>query len=283
MGRLIEGLISFWAGHRRRWSRIRPKIFLRTDLFRRHGRVLGADLAKLAATRVELVWSDRNLYAMLVKRIANAGDELYRYCAEARLRFKQDEVLGWIPELTRPEDARPLIERMVGPYMGADVKKGLTFTWLLNHVRDGNGHAMPRALVRVIELAADQERQRPRARYNRLLDPRSLRRALDEVSKEHVRQVNTHELPWLPGVADRLQGQEVPMERRAAQDLLTGRWDESWSRETVGVRPPVAHPAELVEYLLDLGVFRLRADGRIDVPDLFLAGLGLKRRGGVKR
>jgi len=26
-----------------------------------------------------------------------------------------------------------------------------------------------------------------------------------------------------------------------------------------------------------------RADGRIDAPDLFLAGLGLKRKGGVRR
>ncbi len=35
--------------------------------------------------------------------------------------------------------------------------------------------------------------------------------------------------------------------------------------------------------LLELGVFRTRPDDRIDVPDLFLHGLGIKRRGGVKQ
>ncbi len=35
--------------------------------------------------------------------------------------------------------------------------------------------------------------------------------------------------------------------------------------------------------LLELGVCRTRPDDRIDVPDLFLHGLGTKRRGGVKQ
>jgi len=40
---------------------------------------------------------------------------------------------------------------------------------------------------------------------------------------------------------------------------------------------------ELLEYLLEIGLLRRRADGRVDVPDLFLSGLGLKRKGGVKK
>ena len=32
-----------------------------------------------------------------------------------------------------------------------------------------------------------------------------------------------------------------------------------------------------------LGVFRRRPDGRIDAPDLFLHGMGLRRKGGVSR
>lgn len=35
--------------------------------------------------------------------------------------------------------------------------------------------------------------------------------------------------------------------------------------------------------LLELGVCRTHPDDRIDVPDLFLHGLGIKRRGGVKQ
>jgi hypothetical protein len=38
-----------------------------------------------------------------------------------------------------------------------------------------------------------------------------------------VLQVNTHELPWLPGVKQRLDAASVPMPRREAEKLLAAR------------------------------------------------------------
>lgn len=283
MVRSIHGLVQFWANNARRWKRIRPKIFLRTDLFRRHAQSFGADLAKLAANRAEITWSDRNLYAMLLKRLANASQTLRAYCEDARVKFNEDADLALIPAMEKSADARPLIERIAGQYMGANLKKGRTFAWLLAHVRDGNGHGMPRALVRLIEKAASQEIERPLATYNRLLDPRSLRRALDEVSKEHVLEVNTHELPWLPGVKDRLEGASVPMLHRDAERLLGRDWDAPWSATQRDARPPANTASELVTQLTEIGVFKVRPDGRVDVPDLFMAGLGLSRKGGVRK
>src|SRR5271166_1184133 len=113
----IRGLVGFWATYSRRWTRIRPKIFLRTDLFRRHGQSFGADLIKLAANRAEITWSDRNLYAMLVKRIANTSEALRRYCEDANVQFVQDPDLARIPSIRKSSDARPLIERIAGQYM----------------------------------------------------------------------------------------------------------------------------------------------------------------------
>ncbi len=282
MGAAIRGLVSFWASYARRWRRLRAKIFLRTDLFRRHTEILGADISKLAGNRAELSWSDRNLYSMLVKRIANTSDSLREYCLRSRVEFEEDKTLGFIPIVRKAEDVRPLIERLAGVYMGANIKKGLTFRWLLDHVRDGRGKAVPRALVRLLEEAAAQELENPRAAHQCLLLPTSLRRALDKVSQEHVLQANTHELPWLPGVAHRVKGQEVPWGRREVEWCLGRSWDQTWDKQE-DVRPPEDNPRDLVDYLIELGVLRARSDGRIDVPDLFLAGLGLKRKGGVKR
>jgi hypothetical protein len=279
----IRGLVGFWASYSRRWTRIRPKIFLRTDLFRRHGQSFGADLIKLAANRAEINWSDRNLYTMLIKRIANASDRLAEYCRQSRVNFDEDPDLGLIPRLQKDIDAKPLIEKIAGQFMGANLKKGRTFPWLLTHARDGNGHAIPRALVRLIEEAAAQERERPLANYNRLLDPRSIRRALDVVSKEYVLQVNTHELPWLPGVQRRLKGHGVPMDRRQIEYLLNKDWERPWSEDQPKVRPPAENAAQLTDLLLEIGVLGSRPHNRLDVPDLFLAGLGLTRKGGVRR
>lgn len=146
----IQGLVALWAAYTRRWRHLRAKLFIRTDLYDRHARTGGADLYKLAASRLELVWSGRDLYTMLLKRIANENSGLADYLRETRsgsIQWEEDQDIGWIPRLIRWEDARPAIERLVGPYMGANQKKGLVYRWLLDHVRDGMGRAYPRPLA----------------------------------------------------------------------------------------------------------------------------------------
>jgi hypothetical protein len=280
----VRGLVSFWAGYARRWRNVRAKIFLRTDFYRHHGDVVGADIAKLAANRVELSWSDKHLYAALIKHIANRSDELLRYCKLAGVDFEFVERLYAVPRITRSEDARAFIERLIDKYMGAGNKKGQAFTWILDHVRDGNGKASPRSLVLLIEKAAEIEAGSPRASGVHLLSPISLRNALDKVSTWHVDQAKTSEFPWLMGLAERLQrDREVPWERAELESLLRGRWDESWSKASTEVRPPADTPHDLVDALVELGIVRARGQEKFDVPDLFLHGLNLRRKGGVRR
>jgi len=283
MGSIVRGLVSFWASYARRWKRIRGKIFLRTDFYRRHADVAGADIAKLAANRVELTWSDKHLYALLIKKIANQTPTLHRYARLAPVTFEPtDSVLKSIPHVTSKEDARPFVERLVGPYMGANDKKGQSVNWMLDSVRDGNAKVSPRSLVQLVEIAAERERSSPRATGTQLLHPVSLRNALDGVSKRHVVQAGD-EFRWLVGVKERLQrDREVPWDRKEIEKLLRARWEDSWSR-TEFVAAPADSPRELVDYLAELGILRDRGRNHFDVPDLFLAGLDLIRRGGVAR
>jgi hypothetical protein len=281
IGPSIQGLVAFWAAYARRWRRIRAKVFLRTDLYDRHTATGGADLAKLAAGRVDLSWSDRDLHAMLLKRIANASPELYKFVSatNSKVEWSEDTKLGHVPALNSWRDASPIIERMIGPYMGADKKKGLVYRWLLDHVRDGRGRALPRPLVQLIEEAARIElRGLHPLREPRLLDPSSLRRALDRVSEDHVVHARD-EWPWLDSLKEGLKGLLVPWEReRDAIRLLEGT---AWA-ENPPKRPPF-EGRELLEYLIEVGILRRRSDNRIDAPDLFLAGMGLRRKGGVRR
>ncbi len=275
----VQGLVAFWAAYARRWRRIRPKVFLRTDLFDRFAVSGGADLAKLAAGRVELSWSNRQLYAMLIRRIANTSERLAAYIrgsARSNVRWREHDVLGLIPSLARWTDARPVIERMVGPYMGANKKKGLSYRWPLAHVRDGRDRSVPRPLVRLFEEAARIEADSPNAlRGMRILAPTSLRRALDRVSSEHVAHARD-EWKWIDTLASRLGGALVPMDRRVVEERLEdcASWDPA---------PPFTDPRDLLDYLLEIGILRQRQDGRIDASDLFLYGLKLKRKGGVRR
>ena len=66
--------------------------------------------------------------------------------------------------------------------------------------------------------------------------------------------------------------------------LLEDEWDGIWaSGVNVSIRPPAERPERLVDYLVELGIFRKHSDDRIDVPDLYLFGLNLRRKGGVLR
>jgi hypothetical protein len=276
----VRGLVAFWASYARRWKRIRAKLFLRTDLYERHARAGGADLAKLAAGRVDLVWNDRDLYGLLLKRLKNIDQELARYVPSVKgIEWVNDPELGEVPRLRKWQDARPVVERMVGAFMGANQKKGLVYRWLIDHVRDGLGRALPRPFVRLIEEAARQELEHfGSLREPRLLEPTSLRRALDRVSNDHVAQ-SLDEWPWLDAVKTKLaKSALVPWDReRDVIKLLEGFTGATGS----GVPPYEGR--ELLEYLLEIGILRRRPDGRVDSSDLFLSGLGLKRKGGVRR
>lgn len=279
----IEGLIAFWASYTRRWRRIRAKIFLRTDLFERHARTGGADLAKLAANRAEITWSEKNLYAMLIKRIANSDSNLLDYCKSAKIPFENDKDIKYVPILNNAETGKSLINRIVGDYMGPTPKKGLTENWLLNHTKNGLGQILPRQFVRLIERAAENQLRKGQfPTWPRLLEPISLRKAIDTVSIDHVNQ-SDDEYPWIIGLKDRIKGQNVPWHRKALENLLKVKWNSSWSKQDAKIQPPAETPKEFVDYLVENGIFRQRSEGRIDVPDLYLQGLGLKRKGGVKK
>ncbi len=280
----VRGLVAFWAAYARRWRRIRPKIFLRTDLFDRFAVSGGADLAKLAAGRVELSWSDRQLYAMLLRRIANTSERLADYLRgrQTGIEWREDRSLGLIPALKRWTDARPIIERMVGPHMGASARKGLSYRWPLAHIRDGRGRAVPRPLVRLFEEAARIEKDSPQSVSGmRILHPTSLRKAIDRVSSEHVDHARD-EWSWIDGIKGRLSGLQVPVERKEVEGRLAS--EGTWSTASGGERkPPFEDPRTLLDYLVEVGILRERSDGRIDAADLFLYGLGLRRKGGVRR
>ena len=284
MARMVRGLVAFWSDYSRRWKRVRAKMFLRSDLFRRYAGMGTADFAKLAATRAELRWSDAALLGMLVKRIANASDGLAEYCKGARIKFENDDVLGLLPRVGMPDDAFPLLHRLAGEFMGAGTKKkGYVRNWILAHLRDGNGEVSPRSLVRLMEQAAGKDAANQSLRSPRLIHPTALRQALDDVSHDHVAQGISSEWPWLEGVRTRLaEDRLVPWERQRIVALLDAGWDRSWGPSDQVIRPPVDRPADLLDYLIEIGVFRRRFDDRVDVPDLYLSGLRLRRKGGVK-
>ena len=276
---ILQGLVQFWAAYGRRYKRMRPKLFLRRDLYERAA-LFGPDIAKIAAHRVELLWTPSELYGALFKRILNSSGGLNDLLGPDRPNAETFSDLGYIPRVGAESDFEPAVERLVGKYMGSDPRKGVAFRWIPNHLKDGHRRVYPRPLLRFIESAAEFEKRDGKARgLNQLIHHTALRGALDKVSEYRVQELIHEEFPWLRRIQQSLAQTPfvVPAERKLVLKSLTIPWRQD--REL----PPSTDPADILDYLVQLGLFQVRLDGRIDVGDLYLRGLHLKRKGGVAR
>jgi hypothetical protein len=275
---ILQGLVQFWAAYGRRWRHIRPKIFLRRDLYQRIA-LFGPDIAKIASNRADLLWGIHEFYGVLFKRLLNEND-FYEYLTPARIQFSENDALGKIPRASREEDYKSAVNRMFGEYMGTDPRKGLTLRWIPNHLKDGHGQIYPRPLLRLLEDAAEIELRDRKAKGTvKLLHHTALRGALDKVSEFRVQELAQEEFPWIETICRNLEGKNllVPGERYGFVKALKINWSQFEDR------PPDTQPGAILDYLVELGIFSNRRDGRVDVGDLYLRGLHLKRKGGVAR
>ncbi|MBN1205447.1 MAG: hypothetical protein JXB05_11040 [Myxococcaceae bacterium] len=274
----LQGLIQLWAIYSRRWQRIRCKIFLRRDLYERAA-LRGPDIAKIAWHPADLFWSPGDIYRLLFKRLLNVSEGMKQYLSRAKLQEEEDEFLGWIPAVQDEKAFSSAVKHMFGEYMGTDPRKGLTLRWIPNHLKDGHDRIFPRSALRLIEEAANSEKRSPRAERPNLIHYTSLRVGLDRVSEFRVNELAQEEFPWIRLVQKAFDEAppRVPAERREMVRAL----QINWSPE--GHRPPDIEPDALLDYLVELGIASTRTDGRVDVGDLYLKGLHLKRKGGVAR
>jgi hypothetical protein len=272
----IRELLALWLDRWRRWDRIHPKIFLRTDLFREE--FLGfPDASKLQGHQLKLEWQHDWLYQLLVKRLANSGEEMCAYLNEIEgLIFPTSTKLGWNARL----DANmfeELIEKMIGKYMGSSPRKGFTYRWIPNHLQDAGGRIAPRSFLKLFSLAAANQQSKSTSETSNLLQPSDLQGALMDTSEDRIKELAQEEYPWLESLKTTLTGQRVPMPKDTFLNLIKEtKWDDN-------KLPPSEKPEGIFQYLLQLGVIDTRSDGRINIPEIYLYGFQVKRHGGVKR
>jgi|HubBroStandDraft_6_1064221.scaffolds.fasta_scaffold153526_1 hypothetical protein len=279
----LRQLLGLWLDRWRRWAQIRPKILLRNDIF--DARLLAfPDASKLFSNhKVELLWQPAWLYRMWVKRLVNEGPVLESYVRQVvgdRLEIQESPGLGLVPD-NQPEAFRLLIETMVGRYMGSNPRKGGSYEWVTNHLQDTKGRATPRSFIQLMSFAAKRALDHPGRAYDdarRILKPSDFHHALSNASNDRLAEL-FEEDAWLERLRPTLDGGEVPMTEDLFVEMVQHvRWSDD-----AGGQPPHSEPRELVDYLIRRGVLERRTDGRLNVPDIYLHGFGLKRRGGIRR
>jgi len=178
-----------------------------------------------------------------------------------------------------------VFERIAGPYMGRDRRRGRTYTWLHNHLADAQGQVSPRSFLIALRQAA---LYRPEP-SDLAFDYKGLQVGVQTASETRVDQLG-EEYRWIKRALAALADLHVP----CPPGNFLRRWEESGVvdeiRQAAGRREYLApvelmlspdDPAALLEALCRIGVVERRADGRINLPDLFRIAAKLLKRGGI--
>jgi hypothetical protein len=289
---LIEGILRLALDLRTRTKNLRAKVFIRPDMYDSL-RLTFADASKLTANAASLTWQSTNLYGLFFYQLGNAasthaerfrkGTGDWRYAEAGRYVLPQS--------LTGDESTqKQIFTEIAGPWMGRDHRKGITYTWLPNHLMDGIGQTSPRSFLRALTRAND-ETSNVFSEHEYALHYDGIRRGVQAASSTRVAEV-AEDLPWVRAAMGPLAGRQVPIDREAVIEV----WEESnltttlrrYSEETddsavrTGPRNTEDYN-EIINELIEIGIITQRVNGKLDLPDVYRIGFDLGRKGGVPR
>lgn len=283
--KLTNGAMRLALTLRTSTRNLRAKIFIREDMFESAGSDF-PDASKLTNNKVDLRWDPESLYSLLFHQMSGADTPL----AES---FSADA--AWMPGKagTRAE-LETALSLIASTHMGTNHRKGLTYTWIPNHLADGRGQVSPRSFLSALHEANMQSRA-SHASHGKALHWDAIRNGVQKASSIRVLEVS-EDTPWVTSALRPLRGQQVPIEAEQVLSL----WGESnlnvtldqQRYETTGLPeddeaqafptgPTSTRYSDLVENLKDFGIFTTRTDGRLDLPDVYRIAFGVGRKGGV--
>ena len=275
--RFVRSLLALWLSLSNRYHWLRPKIFLRHDLFEAAQRSF-PDATKLVARSQSLDWSVDDLFTLVARHLANnAGPAVQqaRVWLKGVVRCELDAKgdLGFMPGRFDEDLRRHFGAALAGEVMGSGVKKGYTYRWIAARLQDADRRIVPRSLLRLLSFAAAAALGNVLAKGDALMRPTDLSGALARTSLDRGAEL-AEEVPLVSRL-QRLEGLTLLLPRREVEVRLAKR---AGPTDTF-----VEDGAAAIEELQRLGVLAIRPDGRVDVPDIYRYGYKIKRKGGVRK
>ncbi|ASF45597.1 hypothetical protein [Methylovulum psychrotolerans] len=288
---LLRGLLQVTLEFRS-FKAIRLKIFVRPDMLEDPYVYSFPDGSKVISNnnKVPLEWNKLELYNLLWQYLGNApqgGKEFRDICKKYfNQPWKKHELGVWIipDDMRKYENVQQeIFHQLVGKWMGANARRGNTYTWLPNHLGDSHGKVSPRSFLAALRQAALDEAVKD---HRFPLHYQALKKGVQQASQIRVNELK-EDYRWIEVLINPLQGMSVPCEF----DALVERWEQNTIKDKLqyideeGIRLPPSRLEQgyegLKQDLIALGIFQPMHDGRINMPDVYRVGYGLRRKGGV--
>lgn len=288
--RLTDGALRL-ALDLRGFRALRLKLFMRSDQARDVQVFQFADASKIRAESVDLRWRRFELYGLLCHLLWSHREptvrEAFRACARAVLprgRARDDSLPAALRDNEAAQEA--VISALAGPFMGANHRRGKTFTWLYGHLADAFEETSPRSFLVALQRAGEVAK----ADLATVIDHHGIRAGVQAASQVRVDQLS-EDYAWIRLALAALERIEVPCEAKTITEAWKKRTIVPQIRELVQ-RTQRLGPLELADEpqrpedalllaLQNIGVLENRGDGRINVPDIFRVAAKMLRRGGV--
>ena len=225
---------------------VKLKLFVRKDLFRKvvHGGFV--NLTHVNAKRLDIVWDEEDLKALLCNRIRRDEDFMLAFGDQPRT---DDEIFSLL--FPSQVDAGP--------------RKPTTWAWMMSRIRDGNGTRPPRNLVDLAKKAQESqqraEERSPRefASGTTIIDSDAIRKALQRLSEDRVNDTLLAEAAELAPLVERFRDGKAEHNAATLAALL-------------GV--PVADVRATAKPLLEMG-FLEEIGESYKIPMLYRDGLNI--------
>jgi hypothetical protein len=182
-------------------DRIRPKIFLRTDIWDNLSKD-GFREASHIEKSLTIQWNDDDLNHLIIRRVIH-NDAI----CEAYNVNRQD-----VASSTERQEA--LWDQIFPKQVDSGPNKPTTFNWLLSRTRDASQRSAPRELIHFLNELRDRqisriERGERGPTENRLFEQVTFKEALPEVSRVRLQQTLYAEYPSQKKNVERLKDQKA--------------------------------------------------------------------------
>ncbi|HEV7351807.1 MAG TPA: hypothetical protein VGN74_01585 [Brevundimonas sp.] len=157
------------------FNRIKLKLFVRQDLFRRIVSETFVNLSHINDRKVDVIWDEEDLMSLLVRRV------------------RQGKIFAARSNISKLDD-KDVFYSVFPDKIDAGKRQPETWTWMMGRIKDGNGVKPPRNLIDLATFARDaqlrkEEREReprPFVEGKAMIEAEAVRKALGVLSDRRV-------------------------------------------------------------------------------------------------
>ncbi|RYF25423.1 MAG: hypothetical protein EOO23_09005 [Comamonadaceae bacterium] len=258
---------------------------MRVDQFSDQDLFQFPDSSKIKNDHVSLIWRPTELYGLLLFELLR--QDISRDSLKALAT--RDGASSALPRAgadgsAHPEAQARLINGIAGEFMGSNEKRGRVYTWVPLHLGDAAHTCSPRTFLIAWKKAAEHHP----APTTRAVDHLGLIDGVRSASASRLEELY-EDYRWVKPALAALRRQFVPMEREQLLDIWKSQRVVEAIENSAASNPlftPVKFLAgsdlsALLSSMRDVGVMEERANGKINVPDIFRVEAEILRRGGV--